>query len=205
MQHATAISQPAPASMPAHRSRAAGQSTGPRTPEGKQKSSQNSTKHGCCSHRLLLPGEDPAAWEELKAGWLQEYEAANQAALSLVLQAAEAQWMLVRAHNHFAEAHHKLYQKFQRYLGAAEHTPSSVPFKPSNASAALTQTTRGSLPERPGFSLLRADTRTNGAPNGATPSQTGFPPRQNRRAREKNRIESGLALTGEVRFNISRT
>jgi hypothetical protein len=113
--------------------------TGPRTAEGKQKSSQNATKHGCCSHQLVLPDEDPAGWEALKAGWLQEYEALNHAALSLILQAAEAQWMLVRAHNHFSqtqyaiyqeqpectlwtEAHHKLYQKFQRYLTAAQNT-----------------------------------------------------------------------------------
>ena len=113
--------------------------TGPRTPEGKQKSSQNATKHGCCSRQLLLPDEDPAAWEALKAGWLQEYEAVNHAALSLILQTAEAQWMLVRAHNQFSqtqyaiyqeqpecrlwtETHHKLYSKFQRYLTAAQNT-----------------------------------------------------------------------------------
>ena len=33
-------------------------SGGPRTPDGKAKSSRNSTKHGCTSQRLTLPGED---------------------------------------------------------------------------------------------------------------------------------------------------
>ncbi len=113
--------------------------TGPRTREGKQKSSQNSTKHGCCSKRLLLPDEDPAAWEALKAGWLQSYDTSDPVSLTLVLQTAEAQWQQIRAQNAFASAqyaiheeqpdctkwteeHHKLYSKFQRYLSAAERT-----------------------------------------------------------------------------------
>ena len=37
-------------------------STGPRTAEGKQKSSQNAQKHGLCSTSALLPGEDQATY-----------------------------------------------------------------------------------------------------------------------------------------------
>jgi hypothetical protein len=113
--------------------------TGPRTREGKQKASQNSTKHGCCSKRLLLADEDPEEWEALKAGWLQSYDTRDPVSLMLVLQAAKAQWQQLRAHNAFSaaqhaiyeeqpdctlwtEEHHRLYSKFQRYLSAAERS-----------------------------------------------------------------------------------
>jgi hypothetical protein len=113
--------------------------TGPRTREGKQKASQNSTKHGCCSKRLLLPDEDPEEWEALKAGWFQSYDTHTPVSLRLVLAAAEAQWQLTRAQNAFSkvqyaiyeeqpdctlwtEEHHKLYSKFQRYQSAAERS-----------------------------------------------------------------------------------
>jgi hypothetical protein len=112
-------------------------STGPRTPEGKQISSQNATKHGCCSQRLLLPDEDPEEWEALKAGWLQEYNTSSPVFLSLAVQAAEKQWLLLRAQKRFDEVQQllydaqpecrlwneeqcKLHDKFQRYLTTAE-------------------------------------------------------------------------------------
>ncbi len=38
-------------------------STGPRTAEGKQRSSQNALKHGLCALDPLIPGEDPEAFE----------------------------------------------------------------------------------------------------------------------------------------------
>jgi hypothetical protein len=113
--------------------------TGPRTREGKQKSSQNSTKHGCCSKRLLLPDEDPEEWEALKADWFRSYETSDPVSLRLVMHAAEMQWQQNRAQSAFAAAqyaiyeeqpdcalwtdeHHRLYSKFQRYLSAAERS-----------------------------------------------------------------------------------
>ena len=135
MQLTAATSSPAPPPPPPP----PGRSTGPRTTEGKQKSSQNSTKHGCCSKRLLLPAENPAEWESLKAGWLQEYDTSTPFALQLVMEAAKAQWQQIRARNAFVEVqyaineeqadimlwtdeHHKLYSRFERYLGAAERS-----------------------------------------------------------------------------------
>jgi len=52
-------------------------STGPRSDDGKKISSQNSTKHGCCSHQLLLPGEDPAELDEITRGWKAQFEPAD--------------------------------------------------------------------------------------------------------------------------------
>jgi hypothetical protein len=114
-----------------------GRSTGPRTSEGKQISSKNATKHGCCSQRLLLPDENAEEWEALKAGWLQEYNTSSPVFLSLAVQAAEKQWLLLRAQKRFDEVQQflydaqpecrlwneeqcKLHDKFQRYLTTAE-------------------------------------------------------------------------------------
>ncbi|MBV8549847.1 MAG: hypothetical protein JOY54_01005 [Acidobacteriaceae bacterium] len=52
-------------------------STGPRSDHGKKISSQNATKHGCCSHQLLLPGEDPAELDEIIRGWNTQFDPAD--------------------------------------------------------------------------------------------------------------------------------
>ena len=43
-------------------------STGPRTEEGKARSSQNSLKHGAFSKSILLPGESQEEFDALFAG-----------------------------------------------------------------------------------------------------------------------------------------
>jgi hypothetical protein len=40
--------------------------TGPRTDAGKARSSQNALKHGLCSQRAVIPGEDPAEWDTFR-------------------------------------------------------------------------------------------------------------------------------------------
>jgi hypothetical protein len=114
-----------------------GRSTGPRTPEGKQISSRNALRHGCCSKSLVLPGEDAGEWEALQSGWLKEYDTSSPVFLSLALQAAEKQWLLLRAQKRFDEVQQflyaaqpecrlwdeeqcKLHDRFQRYLTTAE-------------------------------------------------------------------------------------
>ena len=49
-------------------------STGPRTDEGKAIASQNSLKHGLASGTLLIPGEDPAAYEALVADFIAQHQ-----------------------------------------------------------------------------------------------------------------------------------
>jgi hypothetical protein len=71
--------------------RNAQQSTGPRTPAGKSRSSRNALRHGLRSAAPVLPGEDPGAWEEFRAGIARslapegplEGELANRVALGL--------------------------------------------------------------------------------------------------------------------------
>jgi hypothetical protein len=48
-------------------------SYGPVTPAGKARSALNSRKHGLCAKLFLLPLEDPSAFEELHAAYLEEF------------------------------------------------------------------------------------------------------------------------------------
>src|SRR5690349_2239737 len=62
----------------------AARSTGPRTPEGKDRSRRNATKHGLCIETLALPGE---AAEQLRARpeeWNDRYRARTPGEAELV-------------------------------------------------------------------------------------------------------------------------
>jgi len=110
--------------------------TGPRTPEGKAKSSQNSYKHGLRSEKTVLPDEDPAAFEATVQHWFTHYAPDNPAALSLVENVARADWQLKRNQKRLDEiewqlpgnAHcwtedqQKRYATFSRYYTTAERS-----------------------------------------------------------------------------------
>ncbi len=72
-------------------------STGPKSEEGKSRSSRNSFKHGLYSKQLVLPGEDPAALDALKADLRAEHQPANETEEILVNELAEQYWRLRRA------------------------------------------------------------------------------------------------------------
>jgi hypothetical protein len=72
-------------------------STGPRTPEGKLASSRNSFKHGLASAQLIIPGEDPAAFDALLTDLLAEHQPANPTEQLLVLEMAQSYWLTQRA------------------------------------------------------------------------------------------------------------
>ena len=71
-------------------------STGPRTPEGKARSSRNARKHGRLSTDAVIPGEDPAEFDRL----LNAVEAwalpRNYLERQICLQIADAQWRMQR-------------------------------------------------------------------------------------------------------------
>lgn len=71
-------------------------STGPRTAAGKARSSQNSFKHGLYSNQLIMPGEDPAELDALKADLIAEHRPANQTEHILVNEIAEHYWRIRR-------------------------------------------------------------------------------------------------------------
>src|SRR5450755_4857468 len=71
-------------------------STGPKTPEGKAASSENSFKHGLYSSQLVMPGEDPAALDALKADLRSEHQPGNTTEELLVNEIAEHYWRIIR-------------------------------------------------------------------------------------------------------------
>jgi hypothetical protein len=72
-------------------------STGPRTIEGKQASSRNSSRHGLTGTQIVMPGEDAAAYEELRSGMHFAHNPANDPERVLVDQIAANAWRLMRA------------------------------------------------------------------------------------------------------------
>jgi hypothetical protein len=72
-------------------------SSGPRTPEGKLASSRNSVKHGLASAQLIIPGEDPAAFDALLSALFEEHQPANPTEEILVQQMAQSYWLTQRA------------------------------------------------------------------------------------------------------------
>ena len=113
-----------------------GYATGPRTIQGKERSSRNATKHGCRTKRPLLGDESQAEYDALRAGWLEEYDPATFASVSLVEKVALEDWLLKRAERRVVEAEerleadgdamqaseeqHKQLQLMQRYKTTAE-------------------------------------------------------------------------------------
>ena len=71
-------------------------STGPRTPEGKAKSSQNALKHGLTAATVILPGEDPAEFNAFLGDMLHDLKPLSSVEEALVLEMVDAQWRLRR-------------------------------------------------------------------------------------------------------------
>jgi hypothetical protein len=71
-------------------------STGPRTEEGKAKSSLNAVRTGLTGRTVLLPTEDAAFYEQHLARFLQQYEPVGDEEQTLVQSLADTQWRLLR-------------------------------------------------------------------------------------------------------------
>jgi hypothetical protein len=112
-------------------------STGPRTEEGKQRSSQNAVKHGCCSSKLILSDENQSEFDQLHAGWHSDYEPNTQAATALLEEVIINHWLMLRAKRRYAqydeslagtdpaqwtEDQHKTLERMTRYRTSAERT-----------------------------------------------------------------------------------
>jgi hypothetical protein len=72
-------------------------STGPRTPEGKAASSQNRLAHGLCSSALILHGENPEEFDELRRQTHETFAPVTAEETLLADQLVEAAWRLNRA------------------------------------------------------------------------------------------------------------
>ena len=71
-------------------------STGPRTPEGKARSARNSFKHGLYSQQLIIEGEDPAEFDQLRATLRAEHQPLNSTEEILVDELAQHFWRMRR-------------------------------------------------------------------------------------------------------------
>ena len=90
-------------------------STGPRTEQGKQRSSQNALKHGFRAKDPLIPGEDPDHYYRHSAELESELQPAGPLEENLVDQIVDITWRLKR----FARIEAAVINEL--YASAAEH------------------------------------------------------------------------------------
>jgi hypothetical protein len=109
--------------------RNAAKSTGPRTPEGKNRSKFNALKHGMTAKTLVLPGEDAEAFQERIDAWTNDLQPRNDFERDLVVRAATVYWQLERADR--ADA--------ARLTGIIHHAPAEEHRRQADQAAALGQ------------------------------------------------------------------
>lgn len=73
------------------------QSTGPRTPEGKARSSWNATVHGLTSARVLMPDEDAEAFRDFGARLFSDLDPVGELEEMLADRIVSTAWRLRRA------------------------------------------------------------------------------------------------------------
>ncbi|AKJ01866.1 hypothetical protein ATI61_103581 [Archangium gephyra] len=71
-------------------------SKGPRTEEGKKTSSLNAVRYGFSASHLLLPGEDPDAYEAFVSEWFSSLSPSTMPEAASVAQLADTSWKLER-------------------------------------------------------------------------------------------------------------
>ncbi len=111
-------------------------STGPRTPEGKARSSQNRLTHGLRSEKTVLRTESQEEFDANMQSWLNRYPTDDELIQALVMQTAKAWWFLLRAQKHledvefelpgnayhWTDTHQQLLANFTRYKTSAERS-----------------------------------------------------------------------------------
>jgi len=71
-------------------------STGPSTPEGKQRSASNSLRHGLTAKTPLLPTEDPQAYRKFCDDYVADLSPKGALELQLAEKMADMEWRLKR-------------------------------------------------------------------------------------------------------------
>jgi len=76
-------------------------STGPKTPEGKESASQNSTQHGCTARKhFILPSESHSEYQALEDSYFEEYMPLGPMDERFLLRVAELEWVRNRCDRH---------------------------------------------------------------------------------------------------------
>jgi hypothetical protein len=87
-------------------------STGPRTPEGKEKASQNSLKHGLFAREGVIRGEDPEEYEIHREMLLDQLDPVGPLEAILAARIVDLSWRLGRAAQNQNEAFGALYDRY---------------------------------------------------------------------------------------------
>jgi hypothetical protein len=113
---------------------------GPRSEIGKQTSSRNAMRHGCCStETLILKTENLEDYKALEATWFKAYSPKDDAEKHLVQELVNADWFLQRSSRNvarveaqiseaveiplfWADDHHRALTRFMRYQTARANT-----------------------------------------------------------------------------------
>lgn len=92
-------------------------SGGPRTAAGRQAVSSNALRTGAYAAQVVLPGEDPAHFQELEQQFLHDFAPADIAESALVHQLAVITWKKLRLdrieHSHFLGLLHRPYLQLE--------------------------------------------------------------------------------------------
>ncbi len=129
-------------------------STGPTSAAGKASSSKNSFRHGLYSKQLILPGEDPAEFDELRGTLRNEHQPANTTEEILVDELAQHFWRMRRFRELEARAwgpeflsgsmDNGMMTLIARSMASAERS-----FHKSLAALSRLQKARGFVPQKP--------------------------------------------------------
>ena len=71
-------------------------SSGPKTTEGKERARRNALKHGLCSSKLALPGEEPSTLKIQREEWIDTLQPQTPAEVSMIDEAVRADLRLKR-------------------------------------------------------------------------------------------------------------
>lgn len=71
-------------------------STGPKTPEGKSRSSRNAVKHGITAAACIISTENLPEYESLRQAYMLRFDARDQVEIDLVDRLVAAEWNLRR-------------------------------------------------------------------------------------------------------------
>jgi hypothetical protein len=75
-------------------------STGPITPEGKERSRRNAVRHGLTAESVIATLEDAVDYQAFEAAVIADYDAKSAVERELVLRLASVLWRLAPCHRH---------------------------------------------------------------------------------------------------------
>jgi hypothetical protein len=104
----------------------AAKSTGPKTADGKAKSSQNRLCHGFYSKQLLLPGEDPRELEQLRQELMTDLRPCGAMQVLLVDRLVAAHWRLRRLQRIEQLVFDENLNQCRRHMASQDATPDAA-------------------------------------------------------------------------------